>query len=115
MLEEETTQLWIKQREEELESLKKEIEGWEAVIKKQRVDIANYTEEIQFIEELQNKEIGLYEAESGEKQLVEMKEELERKKSSLEKVPTKALDEYWEKKELPQFLFFTPSRRLAEL
>ena len=85
MLEEETTQLWIKQREEELESLKKEIEGWEAVIKKQRVDIANYTEEIQFIEELQNKEIGLYEAESGEKQLVEMKEELERKKSSLEK------------------------------
>ncbi len=84
-MEGETTQLWIKQREEELESLRKEIEGWEAVIKKQRVGIANYTEEIQFIEELQNKEIGLYEAESGEKQLVEMKEELEGKKNSLEK------------------------------
>ena len=85
MLEKESPQLWIKQREEELELLKKEIEGWKAVIKKQEVDIANYKEEIEFIKKLQNKEVGLYEAESGEKQLVKMKEELETKKNSLEK------------------------------
>ena len=52
-MEKETPGLWIKQREEESELLKKEIEGWEAVIKKQRVDIADYMEEIQFIEKLQ--------------------------------------------------------------
>ena len=103
-MEGETTQLWIKQREEELESLRKEIEGWEAVIKKQRVDIANYTEEIQFIEELQNKEIGLYEPKSGEKQLVEMKEELERKKSSLEKIEKESGEKITRSKNLEVYI-----------
>ncbi len=86
MLEKETPPLWIKQREEELKLLEKEIEGWgEATFKKQRVEIANYEKEIQFIEELQSKKERLYEVKSGEKQLIEMKEELEKKKNSLEK------------------------------
>lgn len=76
---------WIKQREEELKLLKKEVEELKPRIEENKAKISNCKQEIQFIEELQSKEIGLYEPESGEKLLIEMKEELESKKSPLEK------------------------------
>ena len=81
-----TPRLWIKEREKELKSLEEEIVALDAVMKRQTdVEIANCEEEIQFIEELQSRNVGLYRAESGEKELVEMKKKLEDKKTSLDK------------------------------
>jgi len=93
IMKKETPRLWIRKREEELELLKKEIETGMPAIKKLRVEIANYIEEIEFIGGLQSREVGLYEAKSGEKQLIEMKKELARKTNSLKK----ALKEFEEK------------------
>ena len=93
MMEKETPRLWIKQRENELELLEEEIEDKKESIRNQRTDLSNYIEEIQFIEELQSKEHGLYEGKSGEKLLIKMKEELESKKNPLEKT----IKEYEEK------------------
>ncbi|MBA7494686.1 hypothetical protein ES702_05263 [subsurface metagenome] len=76
---------WIKQREEELKLLKKEVEGLKPFIEENKANISNCKQEIQFIEKLQSKEIGLDEPESGEKLLIEMKGELESKKSHFEK------------------------------
>lgn len=84
-MEKETLGLWIKQREEELKLLKKEVEGLKPFIEENKAKIANCEQEIQFIEKLQSKENGLYEPESGEKLLIEMKEELKSRKSHLEK------------------------------
>jgi len=93
MMEKETTRLWIEKREGELKLLEEEIETGMPAIKKLREEIANCIEEIEFIRGLQSREVGLYEAKSGEKQLIEMKKELEREKNSLEK----ALKEFEEK------------------
>ena len=80
-----TPLLWIKEREEELKLLEKEVESLEAKIKQVGVEIANCEDEIEFIKELQSKDIGLCHSGSGEKLLIEMRAKLEEKKTSLEK------------------------------
>lgn len=81
-----TPRTWIEQGEKKLKSLEEEIAALDGVVKRQiDVEIANCKEEIEFIEELQRRDVGLYRAESGEKELVEMKKKLEDKKIGLEK------------------------------
>lgn len=83
----ETPRLWIKEREKELKSLEEEVTALEGVMKRQiNGEIANCEEEIEFIEELQSRKVGLYRAETGEKELIEMKKKLENKKIGREKI-----------------------------
>lgn len=84
-MEKETLGLWIKQREEELKLLEEEVEGLKPFIEENKAKIASCEQEIEYIEGLQSKDIGLYESKSGEKLLIEMKEKLQGKKKHLKK------------------------------
>jgi len=109
-----TPLLWIKEREEELKLLEKEVESLESKIKQVGVEIANCEDEIEFIKGLQSKDIGLhYSDESGEKLLKEMKEKLEEKKFSLKKTREELSAKVKKKDNLNVYVGLAHQRRSA--